>query len=808
MQRGRAQPEGGGSGAQTINQQKMRKHNLRTGLIIGVLHVFNIMQVVACGPGAPVSLYIMTKPTLAKPSLGYLPQVLLNGEQTPYEWAQNYDAPDRENLSEWAEKFCHNADTSEIRDVVYKSTIDELMFLHEAALTGSKAFTSANTFERVLVRDRCHEVTGYLVFAKECEPYNLRGTGEKTENDLKAMMDLMQTGLNRFRDSKSHWVRTRYLFQVVRMARFMGREQLAVDLYEKYRPQIDKRVKSCILYWLKAQYALALQAVKRPDEAAVLLAEVFNNSTGRRYLAFEHFAIDNDAMWARVVFKTAVVDRPALYAMRALRRDSRPLHDMDTIFMLSADHPILDVLLMKELRRLETQFLGRNFLNPWHRDEQDMFDQARKQNPAYLQAFRQSISDKLKTGKLRTPLLWQFGYVYTTFMSGDLKKAAAELEELHKQVKNLRMRNDGTDDSEYSALLWHIRMLGILIDLTKGSADLSDETLAVFNDGLLEQGVQLPWKKAKEDRFVQFFPQLVRYSRDALSTRLLREQRPGMALYVRYGIYPLYHNPEQLMMDELIDLLSKPDSMNKLDKTLVKNRLADLDVLYDIQGAYLIGHGRFKEARTVLEMIRPGYWTNEKKIFEPTRDTLIGCVGCDFSADTYPKLNRLEVAYMLDTLIDQIARAPMTKGGPYYLLGLACHNLSWFGSCWNGADFYRSGSVWDDLGNKELFDSWHGLGNQENVLTLPQLALDYFERARLLYKTEEKKARATYRAAMVEQDLYFAKFGYQSNYDNQIPRLPEEYRKYFRIMEDNYQNTITYQQQLQSCLYFRYYTMR
>ena len=167
---------------------------------------------------------------------------------------------------------------------------------------------------------------------------------------------------------------------------------------------------------------------------------------------------------------------------------------------------------------------------------------------------------------------------------------------------------------------------------------------------------------------------------------------------------------------------------------------------------------------------------------------------------------------MLEQIFDleHKARADEENGASnYYKIGLALYNISYFGYAWRLSDYFRSGSSWNYLKTgKDVFQSEMILnGNKETInCTLP---LYYFDKAYRLSRSPELTARAAFMAAKCQQNLYLTENGSKySTYSNEIPEVPDEYRAYFKILLDHYQDTQFFEEVIEECLYFEQYAKR
>ena len=135
--------------------------------------------------------------------------------------------------------------------------------------------------------------------------------------------------------------------------------------------------------------------------------------------------------------------------------------------------------------------------------------------------------------------------------------------------------------------------------------------------------------------------------------------------------------------------------------------------------------------------------------------------------------------------------------------------MTYFGHSWNVMDYHRSGSSWRYLRSGRNVFKLYGspFGNREHFNV--DLALYYFEKARLAAKSDELAAKATYMAAKCELAKFYQSEAYQEPpCCNRIPYIPPEYAGNYQRLMDYYSETVFYESLIEECLYFRSYALR
>ena len=278
-----------------------------------------------------------------------------------------------ENIEEWRQRFCDIPDLEDIRSVIYGYSIDDYLEI-STAMTMKGAVIDPilrqNAFVRYLIRHKCLETIDYLLFAKDCEPYVTRRDDPWSQQDktfrIQQMDQLIDKGLSVFLGIQSHYLRLRYAYQIIRLAHYSGQYQRVLDLWDYLMPKIDHDP-SKIEFWILGHKAGALLALGKHVEASYLYARVFLHCPGKRESAYRSFRIKTDEEWRQCLLLCQDdQERTTLFAMRAYARDSKALEEMQAIYQLDPSSPYLEVLLAREIRKLERQFLGMEFTS--HRE--------------------------------------------------------------------------------------------------------------------------------------------------------------------------------------------------------------------------------------------------------------------------------------------------------------------------------------------------------------------------------------------------------------------------------------------------------
>lgn len=688
---------------------------------------------------------------------------------------QNLNQRD-ENVSEWRQRYCDIPDEEDVRDLVYGFSMADFIDMRLAITLKRNqfdAFIKENSFARYLVRYRCLETVEYFIFAKECEPFvvSTEDPWNSSQKDYRrADMDrLIESGLKAFMKTQSHYIRLRYAYQLIRLAHYSGQYERTLELFDYLMPKVDHDP-SMIEYWILGHKAGALSAMNQRVEAAYLYAKVFLHCPGKRESAFRSFHIKSDEEWKQCLLLCEDdQERTTLYTMRAYMRDSKAVEEMEAIYQLDPESPYLQVLLARELKKLERQLLGTTF-----NDQQASNRRYHgiPSNEVFYEVVRlQQLVKRIQSeGIAPNKPLWMFGLGYLQLLAGDSYAARQSFEET-KQLTESDILAEQTE-----ALL----LVNEIAGWQSVSQDIEDAAADVKLDNPL-------YKR---------YPSLPDFLSDKMAWLYTQNNLPGKAFLVTHSLQELKTNPSLPVLEDLIGLAAQ-DNLNRFERDLLRqsNSAHLKSDLLDIRATQFFNEGNVAAAFEEYKKIDRSEWDNYG-LFSPFVERFVECVHCK-PRDTSALINK---GQFFEKLLDLEYRAIADRenSGPYwYQLGLAYYNTSYFGYAWKIRDYFRSGSSLKHSANLKtpnlVTHPRYPLGNVEYFDCTR--AMECFELARKTTKDPELAAKAVFMAARCEQNEAFSHH----------TRNP---RQYFEVLNRSYFNTRFYKIMVQECKYLKAYAAK
>lgn len=693
-------------------------------------------------------------------------------------YQDRYQAQADENVEEWRERICRKARSQDIYDLVYQQPAARIENLYTEALApirDRRHYRDDNSFAQYLVRHACLETLRYLAFAKHCEPHVLPpgDPWQKVQRDTLAMKQLIQQAKKRFLDIKSDYIRLRYAYQMIRLAHYAKDYPLVIELYNYLMPKIDHDP-SVVEYWIRGHYAGALLALGRNVEATYHYAQVYDRSRGKAETALRSFRIRTDEEWRQcLLLCQSDRERVALYAMRGGAAESLALEEMEKIYELMPASPHLEVLLFKELQKLEKDYLGLYF-NDSRDYNKRYFNIPRPNAKDYLAALLPFVARLAEEKQVARPDLWKVAQGYLELLSGNYYTAGLNFEQ-------------AADLAPGDTLRAQIKVMKLAMQI------------AAWQEATPEVEQQAYDIKLKNP-YYEAFEDFTDYLNDKLAYLYKKKNEIGKAFMIQNTLQYLKPNPQLAIIDSLLALCDKP-VRTRLERTMIaKGDTGTIrnDLLY-MKATLFMAEGSLAAAKDLLKTMNPDELDSYGR-FSPFVERIGECVHCRIR-DAGSSFNKAE---LIDRLISMEVRAATGVPGAdtlFYQLGLAWYNMSWFGHSWFVTDFYRSGaglSLQRRLRTKDyvLPHPVFPLGNRENFDC--SRALAYFEKARQLAKEPEFAARAAYMAAKCERN------------QQDVAAVPtaQHTHQYFKLLRTEYKNTEFYQRIVRECKYFAAYASR
>jgi hypothetical protein len=695
---------------------------------------------------------------------------------------------DNRNLKEWENFFGGGPDREEIRQLVYKISAAELEGkLKKLSSAGNQLFRAQN-----------RPALEYLVFAKRCEPYVVALDSDwyddfdelKRRRNPEVMRSLIATGLERYAQTNSPFLKLRYAYQVVRLANYAGFYDDCIKYYDRLVPPVAKQ--GVVADWALRLKAGALRKTKKEAEALVQIALLFDQNPDMMDEAFIDFGIPPEQIWKRSLQIAGARHRQAtLWFMRGLKEKRFMPEILGQMYQLESGSSRLEVMLVRYINRMELEYFESYlFFKPVNKKAEERRATAFKYINE-LQRFIRAADRK----KVHEPAIWDCAAAYLNTVTQNYRKAEADLAKAgSRRTKNRILRNQ-------IAILKALNQVAAAPEITAPLEAKCFKALTLL--AAKHRNSNLP---QIHDAFYSLLAQKY-FDRDNYVKAYCCLSKTGYM-----DTYLLDYYPSQSQLDKLIGFLTKKEK-TAYEKLLATGVKYGVDDVYSVKGTLLLRGGNIKAANTAFSKISAPFWARQKRNREGWYQ---GLIRTSFDWNYYnprtglyrypkqgfPIYTKLE--FTRKTLeLEAAARRNPTKADQYYyqIANGFFHSPYWAcnenldenfllsrGFSADYLDDYFAGYPFDFNGAAAKIG--RGFMNQRQRVGVRKTALKYYVKAMHATKNRELAARCCFlaQACMTEFSHYraFREAGKSQFY-------------YFDLLRREYNDTGYYKNVLREC---------
>lgn len=697
------------------------------------------------------------------------------------------------NLIEWRKYFQNRIDTTDIRMLMYPTTFNDLNDILNKIKRGDYASIDKRWKKNQLVeyfeRAKSTCPLEYITFAKKCEPLVSNYTSwYPPKRDTSLMLSLIDEGILKLKSTGDDYLRLRYAFQVIRLAHYSGNYQKAVELYDKFVPQLNSA--KMVKYWALALKAGALRHLGDESAANYYFSVVFDHCPPKRFSASLSFKVTSDSSFNQsLALCKNKKEKTALWALYAFKYEGAELDAMKNIFQLQSGSPYLELLLAREVKRVEGELLPdmdyywRNYRRYLKNDKY-----TETQSNIRLTGIVQECAN---AGNTIHPYLWDLAAGYLMTLTGETENADKFFD-----LAESKWPRDKIFNSNKIRIFRIMNEINSLRDITPADEE------RILPD--------LEWlkKKSSESEEVNYSGSRTWFDKDEYKRQegeaaFLYARRKLAQLYYSQGDYVRLHlcmgdirfnynldtDPENEPIDAILDFLDKPDKTD-YEKFLVSIYDKTRKYLLSLKGMIYINRHDFKEALNIYSL----FSDVPEMRGDPFSIRLKDCHDCDYKDNGRAKYTVLQYAermLMLDSLAHENSDSTADY---YYLMGNGLYNISYFGNCWSSASAHRNFDIYwntyyDNESNWRFYDCTDAQNN--------------YEKAMHLARDREFAAKCCFMAAKCEQNAFYTglrKMHLKKEYD--YGRMKLKYRTFFKMLKDDYNDTGFYMEALRECKYF------
>lgn len=663
------------------------------------------------------------------------------------------------NLQEWDNYFMGEFNGEALSEVIYTYKPEEI----ELALAGKKVspVCAGNPLMAAMVDGGFKEFGNYLVLAKACETYNYSNNYWEELEPLPSSDDPLVKQLKEgYQSSTQASLKWRYAFQIVRLLHYGGFWSEAVNEYKTLTGPLAKKDNPLMYYWTLSQYAGVLHGLEERAKSAYYFSIIFDQCPSLMTPAWYSFDIKSDSEWNQVEEMCQSNDEIAnLYFMRAIVPEAVTAEEIKAIQKFAPGSKKLDLLLLREINKLEELVLGYPYGGgAWWNEEAGKSPSSKTLER--IKSLKSLVNETRKKGQMANQNLWDVSGAYLQYLGGDASGAREALSNLpQKGIDGARVR---------------------LLDLSIKIGSLNSINAKVENDVLKDfynLKDLLPEEQVEE----------LALFRDEKFSKLYKAQgQPGKAILAVNNATEIIYDPQLETINALMAFRKKAgktlyekELLGRLDNAYSQNDLLEM------KATKLFSKNMLDEAIKIYEAL-PGKYKEDNRFFtigpDPFASNMRDIINCEPGCIDN-KYTKLSLAKTLLGLQKKAIEEPAKSGQYYHLLGNAYFNLSYYGACWKGLSYYR-GYYWRG-----------GSDGDENKVDLQlAMAMRFYEKSMKTSRNPEIAALSCMMAAKCEVVENFSV-------------IPDGFGYYDQMMS-NYSGTDVYDKAMRECKYFSFYTQR
>lgn len=702
------------------------------------------------------------------------------------------------NLEAWNKHFKGKYPVKDIRDVLYNSSLKSAIKLNQlrnGTKPSKEGLVKLGKLEKALVKGKENDFLNYLIYAKKCEEsaqavsdhyYSWHSENEVGVDTLETAK-LIQEGTALYGSTKSLEMRTRYGFQLVRLAHYQKSYDLGYKLFHKYVEPLKSE--KYIYYRAWEQFAGVLHSLGKTDLAGYIFSRVFDKCPDRRQICVSSFNFGESEFYGVLELCKDKQEKSILYAMRALTNTGSPEGEMNNIIEIDPCSPYVEWFFTSTIYHAESNYFTKK--EYWsERGKESPFN--REYGLNNLNNLR-DVAIKMQTEcSEERKEFWRFNEAYVHFMQQNYNKAREVLATL----------NSTKFDKQRKEL--------------NGACDL-------LSIDVLTPELEIEWHiKANEfdDKMKDLYYNVIKVK--------FFENKEYAKAYLVNNDYSILRGKLDINMIELLLTFKPQQPKNRLEESLQKK--VSLQQLYTAKGNYYLLRNELKEALKAYKKS-----DNEAEMDESFGSSMVFRTSESHTFDTYfedqsspleaselnleysfepHKVNFVNKLIQLDSIAWAISKTNPNEAAKIFLnLGSAWNNMSpygWFRPIQYSGD-YRDNCCDDYTYNvvlaqpprnpkEQVWDFRQYMRSYKRHYD-PSIASRYLLKALSSTKNRELKAKTIFKLS--ETALYKAYAGPRGYYYNLSKNSAERKNWYSELKKLD--DTEYYQEVLNECGYFAHY---
>ncbi len=699
------------------------------------------------------------------------------------------------NIDEWYAYTSSKVPKQDIDSFVYNYSLADLNAALSSIITtgNSKARKEVvdNKFAQWLVKEKDKEAAGYLLFAKQCEPYAQPEDGyydQKTyewktvPRDTVKMADLLAEGRIRHDAAKKEAIQWRYKYQLVRLAFYARKYDEALSLY-------NTLVGSKTYNGIMCPRCLELKAgilykTGRKNEAAYLYSKTFDLSDELKQSSHISFSwavngkIDDVLKLCRNEHEKAIV-----YIMKGLHDygdgTTIGLDMMQKAYDADANIKGLTEVMTREISKAEERFVTKP--NIWYYSDSQAHA-LKSVYPAYLEKLNDFARRVVKDGKNGDKAFWFLAAAYIYLIQNNYAEATAYLGKAAKENMTPRQKD--------------IHGVTTALLILKQNRQLDQATESKLLPAL-------KWIDEKTENDPYFAGAYTHFINVLMTDKYLQQGDTVKAVYTMNGwaSWELLDDMSTNQLEHVKAFIRKKDK-TPYEVWLTRNSNYQESMLYEMQGTKHLRAQEYDKAIAAFKKV-PDSAINAYLLPDCFVSHIQDMQDWNRS-DSAVMYNKLTLAQKLAAMKKKLDANPQDASTAYSYAN-AMYNLTYYGKGWQAVQYNRSGVEFEAY---YMSDERKKAPASKRNYYDASLAEKYYMQAFSNSNDAEFKARCIFMAAKCWQKNCPAPKGVNYySYDDKLYYSNALKNPYFKQLKQ-YNKTKFYANAVSTCGYLKDYVRK
>ncbi|MEZ5043473.1 MAG: hypothetical protein R2828_26485 [Saprospiraceae bacterium] len=717
-----------------------------------------------------------------------------------------------ENIAEWRTYFDQVPTEEAISQVIYQSSIEDLMAIGQKIRQPKRSLSEAwqnNAAVQHLLHKKDTAFVNYLIYAKQCEPLATIEDGQYMEvdgdwkwvpKDETAAANLVEMGQACYSEVKDKYLKMRYAFQLVRFDHYYGGNPVAT--YDQYVKPLEK-IGSVMQYWAMGHVGgfLAMSDdLKEKIEGNYLLAKVVSHTKSRAIANWRSMNINTDMEWDMLQMRCQSKEEKAnLHYLRSLDQQSLGLEEMQQIYALDPTFEKLDVLLIREIQKMERVLLKELFPSKHELpfQYQDITVDFAK---SYVRRLKTFVAQVAKEGKTERQPLWQVSEAYLAYLAGEYEASKELFQLAKKQLKGNDFLKDQLEIFEFALELSRKETIDEPLESWLGQLITKNKA---FQTNLKFGTIDYAFDEASQE-WTDIEDWYYDYDNFDFITKKMahlyaKKEEIGKAYLCRYSIYGLKYFMNSQIAKQVLAIMDEPNK-NAWESFLVqKEAIKDRNEVLDILATSLIGEERYQEALDVLKQLP----AQEASFYNPFESQMSDTkLAIDSTTNNW--MNKANIVQRQLQLAKAIQQGAGNEAANHLAMGNFLYNTSYWGHAWQVRDYYISvNSLYGYNQPKNFMDYGEVNGNPGGIVE--NIEFIDLSKAKTHFQNAMKKGSPEIAA---QACFMLAKIAYSESLLEINERDFKPRNQLYEKMLSQYGDTDYFKSAIRECKFFEHYVSK